>query len=168
MCLLPGVAVNLLKPLLGIGLALALPASAAGTSVTGAAAPRPGPAVDLRIVVPRMLELRLLDHPAIVRVSAADAANGQVVVSGPRIELLSNARDGYVVQAAIQGPFTQASIEGLPQPLHVDSSGARVAMPTMVGLARPQPFRVLYRLRLREGTPPGTYAWPVSLSLQSP
>ncbi|HUJ01638.1 MAG TPA: hypothetical protein VLY46_15470 [Usitatibacter sp.] len=159
---------NRFPPLLGIGLAIALPSAASSTSVDGGGALRAGAAIDVRVVVPKVLELRLLDHPQTVQVSAADAANGQVVVSGPRIALVSNARSGYVVQAAIRGPFTEASIEGLPQPVHVDSSGARVPMPAMVGQLRPQPFRVRYRLTLRENTPPGTYAWPISLSLQAP
>ncbi len=147
---------------------MALPAAASSASVGAGRAARASAAIDLRVVVPKMIELRLLDHPRTVRVSAADAAKGRVVVSGARIVLLSNARSGYEVQAALQGPFTEAAIEGLPQPVRVDSSGARVPMPTMVGQPRPQPFRVVYRLQLRQGTPPGTYPWPVSLSLQAP
>jgi hypothetical protein len=145
-----------------------MPSVASSASAGGREGIHASAAIDLRIVVPKVLELRLLDHPRTVHVSAADAASGEVVVSGPRVQLLSNARHGYVVQAAIRGPFTEASIEGLPQPVHVDASGARIAMPSMVGRPRPQPFAVRYRLRLREDTRPGTYPWPVSLSLEAP
>lgn len=155
-------------PLLLIGLAAALPSLGSSASAGGRPGTQASAAIDLRIVVPKVMELRLLDHPATVRVSAADVANGEVVVSGPRIDLLSNARFGYVVQAALRGPFTEASIEGLPQPVRVDASGARIAMPSMVGQPRPRPFRVRYHLRLRDATAPGTYAWPVALSLQAP
>jgi hypothetical protein len=41
-------------------------------------------------------------------------------------------------------------------------------MPSMVGKPRPAPYAVEYRLRLAAGTQPGTYAWPVSLSVEEP
>jgi hypothetical protein len=41
-------------------------------------------------------------------------------------------------------------------------------MPSMVGMQRPQPYNVRYHLRLKEGTAPGTYAWPVALQIESP
>ncbi|HXS52895.1 MAG TPA: hypothetical protein VN782_10225 [Usitatibacter sp.] len=154
--------------LLMVGLAAALPSAASSASAGARGGANASAAIDLRIAVPKVLELRLLDHPSTVHVSAADAANGEVVVTGPRMQLISNASHGYVVQAAIRGPFTAASIEGLPQPVHIDASGARIAMPSMVGQSRPLPFRVRYRLRLRKDTPPGTYPWPVSVSLEAP
>jgi hypothetical protein len=41
-------------------------------------------------------------------------------------------------------------------------------MPSMVGKRRPAPFAVRYRFRLQEGTMPGVYAWPISLSVEAP
>ena len=123
--------------------------------------------IDLRIAVPRVLELKL-QHPDTVEVTAADAASGEVVVSGERVELVANGRNGYWVTGRVSGPFSGARIEGLDAAMQFDASGGRVLMPSMVGLPRPQPHSVRYRLRLRQGTPPGTYAWPVALSLESP
>lgn len=154
--------------LLNVGLAVALPSVASGLSAAGRGALEANAVIDLRVTVPNMLELRLLDHPRSLQVNAADAAKGEVLVTGARIELLSNLRRGYVVQASIGGPVSEALIEGLPHEVKVDASGARVTMPSMVGRARPQPFQVFYRLRLRAGTSPGTYAWPVALSLEAP
>lgn len=164
----PETAVNPFPVLFNVGLAVALPSAASGLSAAGGGALEADSAIDLRVTVPNMLELRLLDHPQSLQIDAADAAKGEVLVSGARIELLSNLRRGYVVQASIGGPVSEALIEGLPQEMKVSASGARVTMPSMVGSARPQPFQVLYRLRLRTGTSPGTYAWPVALSLEAP
>ncbi|HXZ50161.1 MAG TPA: hypothetical protein VEG27_14165 [Usitatibacter sp.] len=147
----------------------ALPAAASGQLVTGGGALQASASIDMRIVVPRTLELTLLDQPSSVNVTAADAANGEVVVSGPRVALIANGRQGYYIQAELGGPFTEATIEGLARPVSVSAAAiARVLMPTMVGAPKPAPYRVLYRLRLQPGTPPGTYGWPVALSLQSP
>lgn len=145
-----------------------LPAAAASGAASGSAAPPAHASIDLRVVVPRALEMRLADVPPTIEVTPADAADGEVVVSGPRVALLSNDRRGYWIAAALQGPFTEATIEGLVAPLHVGASGGRALMPSMVGQPRPQPFPLQIRLRLREGTPPGTYRWPVTLSIQSP
>ena len=125
-------------------------------------------AIDLRVVVPQLLEMKLLDHPGSVDVSATDAAAGEVVVSGPRLAVLANDRRGYVLQVELGGPFSEATIEGLAEPIHVTAAGARVLMPSMVGSPRPQPYRVQYRFRMREGTPAGRYTWPVSLSIEAP
>ncbi|HSN19874.1 MAG TPA: hypothetical protein VLS49_04310 [Usitatibacter sp.] len=145
----------------------ALPAAASSGAVSGAGA-QVSASIDLRIVVPRVLEMRMLDHPAVVQVTPYDAANGEVVVSGARLELVSNDRHGYWIEAALRGPFAEATIEGLQVPVRIDANGGRILVPGNVGMARPKPYPVRYRLKLREGTPPGTYRWPVALSLESP
>lgn len=150
-----------------VALAVA-PAFAAGTAASGAGALQASAAIDLRIDVPTVLEMRLLDHPSTIQVTAADAANGEIVVSGPRVQMVSNDRRGYWVDASLRGPFAAATVEGLPAPMQVDASGGRAMMPSMVGQSRPRPYSVRYRLRLREGTAPGSYAWPVALSIESP
>jgi hypothetical protein len=146
----------------------ALPAAASSGTASGPGAAAASAFVDLRIVVPRALELRMLDQPGFIQVTPADAASGEVVVSGPRVALLSNGPRGYWVDAALRGPFTEATVEGLLVPLHVDRSGGRALMPSMAGRARPSPLPLRLRLRLEEGTPPGRYPWPVALSIQAP
>jgi hypothetical protein len=149
-------------------LLIALPAGAAGGLAVGQGALQASAAIDLRIVVPQMLEMSVLGQPATVEVTAADAANGEVVVSGPRVALLANDRRGYFIQADLVGPFSDATIEGLAAPVHVTADGAHVLMPSMVGSPRPAPYNVRYRLRLQQGAAPGTYSWPIRLSIQSP
>jgi hypothetical protein len=144
------------------------PALAAGGVASGAGALQASASIDLRIDVPKVLEMRLLDHPSTIEVTAADAVSGEIVVTGPRIEMVSNDRRGYWVDASLRGPFEAATVEGLPAPMEVDGSGGRALMPSMVGQSRPRPYTVRYRLRLREGTAPGSYAWPVALSIDSP
>jgi hypothetical protein len=155
---------------LPLALSLACPAAAlaAGQVANGSGGLRADAAIDLRIVIPQLLEMRLLDHPAQVTVSAADAAAGEIVVSGPRVALIANDRRGYYVEAQLAAPFAGATIEGLPAPITVTSEGGHALMPSMVGMQRPDPYRVRYHLRLRQGTPAGTYAWPVALQIESP
>jgi hypothetical protein len=150
-------------------IALAVPpAFAAGTAASGAGALQASASIDLRIDVPKVLEMRLHGQPRTIEVTALDAENGEMVVAGPRVEMVSNERRGYWVDASLRGPFEAAIVEGLPAPVHVDGSGGRALMPSMVGQSRPKPYAVRYRLRLREGTAPGSYAWPVVLSIESP
>jgi hypothetical protein len=146
----------------------ALPAAAASTAAAGPGALATGASIDLAIVVPRALEMRMLDQPRTIEVTAADAASGEVVVNGPRVALVSNARRGYWIDAVLRGPFKEATIEGLRAPLRVGASGGRALMPSMVGEQRPAPLPLRFRLRLKEGTPPGRYPWPVALSIQAP
>ena len=155
--------------ILPLALALAAPAAlGAGHTVTGSGAMQSDAAIDLKVVVPQLLSMRLIDHPAQVTVTETDAAAGEVVVSGPSVALVANDRRGYFLEARLAGPFAAASIEGLPAPLTVNSDGGRAQMPSMVGRQRPEPYRVRYHLRLKEGTAPGTYAWPVALQIESP
>ena len=152
-------------------LALALacfPALGAGRTATGSGGVQSDAAIDLKVVIPQLLEMRLIDHPAQLIVTESAAAAGEVVVSGPSVALVANDRRGYFLEARLAAPFATASIEGLPAPLTVNSDGGRAQMPSMVGMQRPQPYRLRYHLRLKEGTAPGTYAWPVALQIESP
>lgn len=144
------------------------PALAASSSGSGRGALSASASIDLQVRIPRVLEMRLLDHPSTVNVTPYDIANGEVVVTGTRLELVSNDRNGYWIAAALRGPFAAATIEGLDAPMHIDSTGGRVLMPGHVGMSRPKPYLVRYHLRLRDGAAPGTYRWPVALSIESP
>jgi hypothetical protein len=146
----------------------AFPALASSSAASGGAQLHADASIDLRIIVPRVLRMRLLDHPSTIEVTREDVQNGVVIVDGPRLELASNDPRGYWLDAQLRGPFAEATIEGLRAPMHIAASGGRVLMPSMVGERRPGPYRLRYELRLREGTPPGVYRWPVMLSMDSP
>ncbi len=112
------------------------------------------------------LRFALTGQPRSIEVSARDAAAGEVVVSGASLELVSNERRGVLVRAAVAPPFVGATIEGLGAPLYVTELGVRMAVMTQRdGTGE---FRLRYRLRLGAGSSPGSYPWPVALSLEVP
>ena len=130
--------------------------------------PKAGAAMRLAIQIPRILQMRVLQQPHRLEVTAQDLERGFVLARG-LVEVLSTNRDGYQVRAQLaQGPVVEAQVDGLAEPVRVGSGGAQVPMPSMVGKSRPAPYPVEYRLRLAPGTVPGTYAWPVSLSVEEP
>ena len=152
---------------------IALLATAGGSHAASQVATGSGPlaakaAVDFAVTVPRVMRMQLLDHPPTVSVTPEDIARGYVRVSGPRVDLLVNDRQGYSVRAEIMGTaFTEARISGLPGAIVATREAALAQMPTMVGRARPQPFNVVYELKLSPGATAGQHAWPVGLTLSN-
>jgi hypothetical protein len=122
--------------------------------------------LDFAVRIAPTLRFGLTGQPRSVKVSARDAAAGEVVVSGARLELLSNERRGVVLRAAVARPFVGATIEGLGAPLDVTEQGVRMAV--MTRRDGTGEFRLRYRLRLGAGSAPGSYPWPVALSLEAP
>lgn len=150
------------------GLFLSAPlAVASSDAVSGAATLSARASVDISITVPRVMQMRLIAHPAVLEVTAEDVAAGKVTVSGPSVDLLVNDRLGYVVRAEIMNAaFAAVRIAGLPAPLVATGAVASANMPSMVGRAKPQPYPVSYELQLASDAVPGRYSWPVALSLQ--
>ena len=142
-------------------------ASEAATGGAGALAARAS--IDFSLSVPRVMQLRLLGHPAALDVTAEDIARGSITVSGPQLDLLVNDRLGFVLRARVVNTvFTAAKIAGLAMPLTATVAGASLPMAPMVGRPRPQPVAVEYELQLAADAVPGRYSWPVALSLQEP
>ncbi len=142
-------------------------AVASSDAVTGAGALAARASVDVSITIPRVMQMRLIAHPAVLEVTADDVAAGKITVSGPSVDLLVNDRFGYVVRAEIvNAAFAAVRIAGLPAPLVATGAVATANMPSMVGRPRPQPYAVSYELQLASDAVPGRYSWPVALSLQ--
>jgi hypothetical protein len=154
----------------GFALLLAAPlGQAASVAVTGNGGLEAKASIDVSVVVPKVMQMRLVGHPAVLDVTAEDVARGEITVRGPRIELLVNDRLGYVLRAEIMNAlFTAVRISGLPSPVTVTRDAAMLRMPSMVGRARPEPLPVEYQLQLAADTVPGRYPWPVALTLQQP
>lgn len=149
-------------------LALALPGAAWASSTSASAGGGVGAALRLAIHIPKVVHMRVLQQPAHLEVTAADLERGFVIAKA-LVEVLSTHRQGYRLRALLaSGPVVEAELQGLESPLRVDTGGAQVAMPSMVGRGRPAPYPVEYTLRLAPGTAPGTYAWPVALSVEDP
>lgn len=141
----------------------------ASDAVSGAAGLAARASIDIAINVPRVMQMRLLGHPASLEVTAEDIARGSITVSGPSIDLLVNDRSGYNLRAElVNAVFTAVRIAGLPASVQASSAPAVVRMPTMIGRPKPQPMPVAYELQLASDAQPGRYAWPVALSLQEP
>jgi hypothetical protein len=125
--------------------------------------------VDVSIVVPAVMQLRQLAHPAMLDISADDVARGKVMVTGTQLDLLVNDPVGYVIRARVVNAMVSAvSIVGLPGPLIATPISATLRMASMVGRPRPAPLPVQYELQLSPDAVPGRYAWPVALTLEKP
>jgi hypothetical protein len=159
----------------GVGLvaalvvALAAQQARAASDVVASAQPVARASIDIAIVVPRVMHLRLLAHPAAIDVSADDIARGTLRVSGASLDILANDRFGYVLRAQLSSAaFSAARILGLPGALMPGGEAAMLRMPSMVGRPRPAPIAIEYELQLSPDAVPGRYAWPVALTLQDP
>lgn len=122
------------------------------------------------IAIPRMLRMRLIDHPSTVVVTAADIARGEIVVRGAQVDIAANNRNGFLVRAQLRGQeFTGMHLSGLARDFRADGEASSITpMPSTGGGPRPEPRDVEYRLRLAANALPGRYAWPVALTIQDP
>jgi hypothetical protein len=153
----------------GLALPFAQLAFGASGAASGAAGLAARASIDVAIHVPRVMQMRLLAHPAALDITAEDIARGSITVSGPRIDLLVNDRAGYNLRAElVNAVFTAVRIAGLPRNVQASAAPSVVRMPSMVGRPRPQPMAVADELQLASDAVPGRYSWPVALSLQEP
>jgi hypothetical protein len=153
----------------GLAFAFAQLAFGASDSVSGTGALAARASIDIAIGVPRVMQMRLLGHPAMLDVTAEDIARGSITVSGPSIDLLVNDRAGYNLRAElVNAVFSAVRIAGLPASVQASAAPAIVHMPSMAGRPRPHAVPVSYELQLASDALPGRYPWPVALSLQEP
>ena len=156
------------RALLAIVFAAASPfAFGASNVASGPGGASASASIDFQVNVPRVMQMRLVAHPATVFVTAEDVARGSIKVRGPAVDLLVNDRFGFSIRADLAtGAFSAVKISGLSSPVVATQSGATIRMGSMVGRPKPAPMPVEYELQLAPGTQPGQYAWPVTLSLQ--
>src|SRR5476651_2861845 len=81
----------------GLCLPLAQFAFAASDTISGSGAGTLAAraSIDVAISIPRVLQMRLIGHPAALEVTAEDIARGSITVNGPSIDLVVNDRAGY-------------------------------------------------------------------------
>lgn len=145
-----------------------LPVQAMETVVGGTGPLQARAHVDFQVRIPAVLRLALNGQPATLRVTPEDAAAGEVRVDGGEALVVVNDPRGYLLQANLSGPFSEAVIEGLPVAVQVQAGGTAVPMPSMVGQRQPQARRLQYRFNIAKGTTPGVYAWPLALAVANP
>ena len=147
----------------------ARPLYAASDALSGLGGLAAKASIDFSLQIPRVMQMRLLGHPAALDITPEDIARGSITVSGPRLDLLVNDRAGFVLRAElVNAVFTAVRIAGLASAFTATSAGATLRLPSMVGRPRPQPVAVDYELQLASDAVPGRYAWPVALTLQEP
>jgi len=120
--------------------------------------------IGVSAMVMARMKLQLHDHPASLQVSAADLKRGFVVVTGPRIEAGSNDRRSMTLQVRLASDVASAvRIEGLATGIHSHGAEASVPLPPASPAEPARP--VSYHITFAEHLQPGTYAWPITLSM---
>lgn len=143
--------------LAAIVLGLACGAGAAQATTTGSAQ------LTVRARVPHFFRLDVLSQPRAIEVSAQDVGRGYVDLPAPvELALESNAPTGYTIVFEREGDdFAGAQVRGLGQQVQVASQG-------MIGWkpgARRETMQFHVRLELAPGLAPGSYRWPLQVSI---
>jgi hypothetical protein len=111
------------------------------------------------------LQFNLLSQVSEITVTEADIQRGYLDVrSASRLELKTNSTAGYLL--AFEGtlwPFQAIQVQGLANPLQLNSGNAVVHQPSVKGKVT---MDLSYRFILSPDTQPGSYAWPLSISVQ--
>lgn len=111
--------------------------------------------------------LKVLAQPSSVVVTAADIARGYV--DGPaavQVAIQNNSAGGYLLEFASQGDFMhQILVSGLAHEAQLSPAGGVIAQPsTGYGVTRTT-LGLGFRFVLSESAQPGTYPWPMRLSV---
>jgi len=111
------------------------------------------------------LQFNLLSQMSEITITEADIQRGYLDVrSASRLELKTNSTAGYLL--AFEGslwPFKEVQIQGLANPVQLHSGQAFVHQPSVKGKVT---MDLSYRFILSEDTKPGSYSWPISISVQ--
>jgi hypothetical protein len=125
--------------------------------------------VSVSATVLKKATLRVLSQPSAVSITPTDIARGYVDVSVPaHVAVKSNSPDGYLLEFASQGEFfRQIVVHGLPNDVQLGAAGASraVMQPAAAsGVTRAQ-LELGFRFLLTDSAQPGTYSWPVHLTV---
>lgn len=123
--------------------------------------------IDFRIVIPPVLRLRTIRQPARIVVTERDVVAGYVAVEGSvEMEIVSNLRAGHSMTIQVAGDVVSAvDIQGFGAPVHAGREATTVYFPRAAGAATRTTHQLGFRLRLASHVAPGTYDWPVSMTV---
>jgi hypothetical protein len=110
------------------------------------------------------LKFNLLSQVSELTITEEDVKRGYLDVrSGSRLEVKTNSTNGYMmVFDGNPSPFKEVQILGLANPVFLISGHGMVYQPS----SRGKVFMDLgYRFILSQNTQPGSYPWPLSLSV---
>lgn len=111
--------------------------------------------------------LQVLAQPSAVVVTPEDIARGYVdVAAAAQVAIRSNSPHGYMLEFASQGDFMrQVLVKGLSSDVQLSPAGGAVMQPaTGSGITRTT-LQLGFRFLLAQSARPGTYAWPMHLSV---
>lgn len=117
------------------------------------------------VTVPPVSRLEVLSQPTSVQITAQDLQRGYVDLSEPiRLKIYSNAREGFALEVLPMSPLIQAiAVHGLGSEADLGAEGGRIVErwehPQAASLS------LTFRLVLAPGAMPGTYPWPLHLSI---
>ncbi len=110
------------------------------------------------------LQFNLLSQASEITITVTDVQRGYLDVhSASRLELKTNSTNGYMIN--FEGsiwPFKEVQIQGLANPVQLTSGHAFVHQPSVRGKVY---VDLSYRFILTEDTKPGSYSWPLSISV---
>ncbi len=134
--------------------ALQVPDAAAGSFST---------IVKINAVVPARTQLKSIKQPATFLVTEADVRQGYVEVSGASLfEIWNNNPAGCVLTfESSDFPFREAAVTVMGREIIVHPTGGMIVLSVM-GRQR---IALDYRFILTSESQPGTYAWPLSVSV---
>lgn len=117
----------------------------------------------VRARVLHFFRLNVLSQPRAIEVSAQDVGRGYVDLPAPmELALESNSPNGYTLVFEREGEdFAGAQVRGLGQQVQVASQGMIGWKPT----TRRETMQFQVRLQLAPGLAPGSYRWPLQVSI---
>jgi hypothetical protein len=111
--------------------------------------------------------LKILSQVAAVRITQADIQRGYAdVPTGSRLEIHSNSPDGYVLMFESQSDFVrETQVKGLGNTVQLSAQGGVVSQTQLGGRLTRITVDLGFRFLLSENAQPGTYAWPLRVSV---
>jgi len=123
-------------------------------------------AMQVSAMVIAKARLQTVHQAAQLKISDADVAHGYVAIpTAARFSVVTNSRAGYVLQFhPIGSLFESVQIDGLGDTVNLGADGGTIVLR---GPLPPQLMHELsFRFALHPDTGPGTYPWPLQLSVR--
>lgn len=123
--------------------------------------------ISVSATVLKHASLKVLAQPATVVITAEDVARGYVDVATPaQIAIRSNSPRGYMLEFANEGDFMrQVLVRGLSSDLQLGPAGGAVMQAAAASGITRATLDLGFRFVLADSARPGTYAWPVHISV---
>lgn len=111
--------------------------------------------------------LKVLAQPASVVITPADISRGYVDVPNPaHLAIRNNSAEGYVLDFASEGDFIgRIHITGLGNEVQMGPAGGMVPQSGATSPAVNTMVALTFRFMLSDAAKPGTYPWPMRLSV---